>query len=88
MSAMMPFLPARMRVFPHSGFKKHDAIPDSASTLHHNGADAIASGSYHNYNSITPGISRLIRVTLKCIINQTTIKKVEIKIRKKINIIV
>ena len=62
MSAMMPFLPARMRVFPHSGFKKHDAIPDSASTLHHNGADAIASGSYHNYNSITPGIDFSIQI--------------------------
>ena len=45
MSAMMPFLPARMCVFPHSGFKKHDAIPDSASTVQSQRADAFASGT-------------------------------------------
>ena len=72
MSAMMPFLPARMRVFPHSGSKKHDAIPDSASTTR-----------CRICYSIAPGIDFSIQIDPRHFKNQTTIKKVKIKTRKK-----
>jgi len=86
---MMPFLPARMRVFPHSGFK--NMMPFPILLVLYTTTALMPSRRVVTITTtvgITPGISRLIRVTLKCIINQTTIKKVEIKIRKKINIIV
>ena len=56
----MALFPARMCVFPRSGFKKHDAIPNSASTKSQR-ADAVGS-HLPITRPYTPGIDFSIQI--------------------------